>query len=44
MTLLIEIDENARQRCDLYYEEKTKQFLDLMDIQYIEVRTLTDIK
>lgn len=43
MTILIEIDENERQYSDYYYEEKTKQFLDLMDIKYIEVKTLTDI-
>lgn len=43
MKILIEIDENARQWSDWYYEEKTKQFLDLMDIKYLEVKTLTDI-
>lgn len=43
MTILIEIDENERQYSDYYYKEKTKQFLDLMDIKYLEVKTLTDI-
>lgn len=43
MTILIEIDDNEKQYSKWYYEEKTKQFLDLMDIKYIEVKTLTDI-
>lgn len=43
MKIIIEIDEKDCQWSDYYYEEKIKQFLDLMDIKYTEVKTLTDI-